>query len=82
MDNENLFECLLNRIKLGGSLNILPHQMTNNQIKEITKGWSSVSRPIIVTVIVIVIMVITIKPFFTLGLKKEFLVTVPIHSLK
>ena len=38
--------------------------MTKNQNKEITKGWSSVSSPIIVTVIVIVIMVITIKPFF------------------
>lgn len=49
---------------MGGSFNILPHQVTKNQSKEITKGWSSVSRPIIVTVIVIVIMVITIKSFF------------------
>lgn len=69
---------------MGGSLNILPHQVTKNQSKEVTKGWSSVSRPIIVTVIVIVIMVITIKPFFffTLELKRDFGVTVPIHSLK
>ena len=38
--------------------------MTKNQNKEITKEWSSISSPIIVTAIVTIIMVITMKPFF------------------
>lgn len=56
--------------------------MTKNQNKEITKGWSSVSRPIIVTIIVIVIMVITIKPFFNLRIKERLSCNNPSSLIK
>jgi len=57
--------------------------MTKNQNKEITKEWSSVSRPIIVTAEVTVIMVITIKPFFfNRGIKEKLSYNIPSSLIK
>lgn len=56
--------------------------MTKNQNKEMTREWPSVSRPIIFTAVVTIIMVITIKPVFHLRIKEKLSYKSPTSLIK